>query len=394
MLKNIAKIFSSHVIVKALGLFNIAITLNFLSVQEFGSYSYSLLLLHLISIIVDPFLSAHLTDIKMFNYKKYNFGTLALTLLLLPLFYVFLNLFHTEITPVLFLAFSMTFIFSASLKSYLNVRERYYQYGSVDVLRQLSIFLSTLMFFYVVKKSNIIELLEYNYILSAIVMFLLFIVFIKKKEINFSIKKRTLKKLTTGSRFLILYLAIVPLISFIDSYFVEKYLSDTDLGLYSFSLKIYMLSMMLIVPIFTVLNIRQIEVAKQKNYSSFLEQNIKKVSTYSIVFIFFIMIANWVIVTYVFPAYKASLVNTMILLCAAFVSYITIPFSFLIASRKYKYLFVIALIAITSSLLINYFFIKHYGTLIAALSTLTSQIIINLGAAILSYFLFYKKSNE
>ena len=391
MYKSIAKIFSSHIIVKALGLFTVAITLKFFSVQEFGSYSFALLLLHLIGSIVDPFLSAHLTDIKMFDYRKYNFGSLVFTLLLLPIFYTLMQYFNGTITPLLFLVFSCTYILSASLKSYLNVRERYYQYGSVDVLRQLSVFSSTIIFFYVLNKTNFIELLEFSYSISAIVMALIFFIYIRKDEIKFTFNRQPLKNITSGSGFLILYLSIVPLISVVDSFFVEKYLTEIDLGLYSFSIKVYTISMMLIVPIFTVLNLKQIEVAKQKSYSSFLEKNVKKVSLYAVVFISLFVLANWLIVEYVFIEYQASLFNTIILLSAAFIGYLSMPFSFLIASRKYTLLFLLAITAILASFCINYLFIQEYGTVVAALSTLISQIIINLGAAITSYFLFYKK---
>ena len=58
MLKSVAKIFSSHIVVKALGLFNVIIILSFFSVEEFGKYSYLLVLLHLVGVIIDPFLSA------------------------------------------------------------------------------------------------------------------------------------------------------------------------------------------------------------------------------------------------------------------------------------------------------------------------------------------------
>ena len=54
MLKDIAKIFSSHIIVKILGLISIVIVLKFLSIEEFGEYSYYLVLLNLSAITIDP----------------------------------------------------------------------------------------------------------------------------------------------------------------------------------------------------------------------------------------------------------------------------------------------------------------------------------------------------
>lgn len=64
-----------------------------------------------------------------------------------------------------------------------------------------------------------------------------------------------------------------------------------------------------------------------------------------------------------------------------------LPFSFLIAYRKYKYLFFLGVVAILLNIFINYFFIAKYGMIIAAFSTFLSQFVINFGAAFFSYYL-------
>ena len=81
MLKNIAKIFTSHIIVKAIGIINIALVLMFFSVENFGYYSFTLLALNLFAITIDPVLSSYLVDYKSllntftlenpFNFKAY-----------------------------------------------------------------------------------------------------------------------------------------------------------------------------------------------------------------------------------------------------------------------------------------------------------------------------------
>jgi len=387
MFKNIAKILSSHIIVKSLGLVNVGIVLIFISVTDFGDYSYLILLLHMVAVIIDPFLSSYLVDFKTFNYKKYNFGILFLSIILSPVFYFSIKQLRPELTLELFLLFSLTFILSTGLKSFLNVKERYLQYGLVDVCRQLSVFLSTIVFFYVLENRNYIQLLELNYLIAFITIIMLFLFLIKREEIQFDYSLPTLKKLIFESKFFILYVAIIPFISFIDSFFVEKHLSKDDLGLYSFSLKIYNVSLMLVVPIFTVLNIKQIEVAKEKNYYSFFKKNIKKTIFFATVLLGISIIANWIITAYLFTNYKESFIDTIILLFAAYISYISMPFSFLLAYRKYKWLLTLAVIAILINVFVNYFFIAKYGTIIAAISTFLAQTIINLGAAVLSYYL-------
>jgi O-antigen/teichoic acid export membrane protein len=168
---------------------------------------------------------------------------------------------------------------------------------------------------------------------------ILFIVFVDKNEIHFDFRFLTLKTLTLNSKFLILHIAILPFVAFIDSYFVEKYLTGQDLGLYSFSLKVYSISLLLFAPILTVLNVKQIEIAKEKSYLLFLKKNLKKVFVLSTILLIVVVIINLVITQYIYLDYKNSFLDTSILLLAAYVSYISMPFSFLIAYRKYKQLF-------------------------------------------------------
>lgn len=394
MLKNIAKIFSSHIIVKAISLANIALVLLFLSVKSFGDYSYLFLLLNLVAVIIDPFLSAYLIDSKTFDFKKYNFGILAISFLLAPIFYFLIKLINNNLSLLLFILFSVTYFISAILKSYLNLKERYFNYGVVDIVRQLSVLLTTVYFFYVIKSNNYLKLLELNYSVTFIAMVMVLIIFLKKKEIEFKLSFSKIKKLTVSSKFLIFYTAIIPIFTFIDSYFVDTFLTEEDLGIYSFSLKVYNISLMLVVPIFTVLNIKQIEVAKKDDYEVFVSKRFKKVLLFSLVFFLIALIFNFIITNFIYNEYLASFWNTNILMLGSFITYVTLPFSFLIAYRKYKHLFTLGILAIFFNVLINYFFIEKHGMIIAAFSTFIAQVIINLGAAILSYILLKKKGEN
>ena len=80
-------------------------------------------------------------------------------------------------------------------------------------------------------------------------MIVLFVLMIKKQEISLDIRFLKLKKIVSESKFLIFYTTVILLVTFIDSYFVELFLTKQDLGIYSFSLKIYNISLMLVVPI-------------------------------------------------------------------------------------------------------------------------------------------------
>jgi O-antigen/teichoic acid export membrane protein len=386
MFKNIAKIFSSHVLVKIIGLINIAIILHFLTINDFGYYSYYLLMLHLISVIIDPFLSAYLVEYKLNNYRSYNLGIFVFTILLLPVFYFAISV-NITVELQIFILFSFSFIISGVLKSFLNVNERFLRYGLIDVFRQSSIFISTIVFFYLLEKSNYLLLLEFNYASSLVMMLILVPFILKKKDVHINARIKTLKTLFKNSKHLIFYTALIPVITFIDSYFVEKYLSERDLGLYSFSLKVYSISLMLVVPIFTVLNIKQLEIAKEKKYWVFFKKNIKKVFIFSVLLFLASVIFNYLITHFFYTEYRSSFIDTTILLCGAFITYLSLPFSFLIAYRKHNWLFFLSIIALFINIIVNYIYISKHGTIIAAMSTFLAQTIINLGAAVLSYYL-------
>ncbi len=391
MFKSIAQIFSMHVIVKIIGLLTLAIVLEFLSVEEFGKYSYYILFLHLVAIIIDPFTASYLVDYKVSLYKKYNLGIFLLSLLLLPFFYGVLFYFNFNLELNVFVFFCLTFIIGGALKSFFNVREEFFKYGLIDVFRQLSIFLSTLFYLYFTKEIHFLSLLQLNYSITFVMLLLLLPFYLKKDLVYFDIRIKTLKNLFYKSRFLIFYTAITPLFSFIDSWFIEKTLEEKDLGLYSFSLKVYNISLMLVVPMFTVLNIKQIEIAKKEGYHLFLKRNLKRVIYFAISLFLLFSSVNYIITHFLYLEYKASFISTSILLFGSFIAYLTIPFSFLIAYRKYKSLFLLAVISIIINIGINFFLIKKFGTTIAAISTAFSQLTINLGAALLSYFILNKK---
>ncbi len=392
MFKNISKIFSSHIAVKIIGLANIAITLNFLTVDNFGEYSYYLVLLQLVSITCDPFFSSYLQDFRAFNYQKYSLGILIFPIILLPFFYLITLKFKSDFKAIIFIIFCLYYILSSILKSFLNAKERYSEYGLVDVFRQSSIFISTLAVFYFFKNNDFIFLLTINYMVALAVILMLFIILIKKEDISLIPEYSILKKIVKESKYLILYVSLIPFISFIDSYFVESYLTSKDLGLYSFSLKIFNVSILLIIPIQTVLNIRQIEIAKKNGYFIFFKTYFKKIFIFSSLVFGSAILFNWWIVNFIYTEYQSSYWVTNILLCTSFFSYLSLPFSFLLAYRKYQLLFGIAVVGVFISILINYLFINQYGIYAAAVSTFLALTIINLGGAIVSYYTLKDKA--
>ncbi|WP_440879528.1 hypothetical protein [Tenacibaculum sp. C7A-26P2] len=388
MIKSIVQIFSAHVVAKAIGLLTFIIIIEFLSLEQFGKYSYFLIVLNLMGVIVDPFTASYLVDFKTESFKKYNLGIFSISLILLPVFYGVLYFLKLPLNVEVFMLFGFTFLMSVMLKSFLNTYESFLNYGLIDVFRQISIFFSTITYFCIYENYDYIFLLKVNYSIAFLTMLLLVPIYINKDFIFFDVSFSTLKNLFYKSRYLIFYTAFIPIFSFLDSYFVSKSLTERDLGLYSFSLKVYNMSLMLVVPMFTVLNIKQIEIVKKNAYAFYVKEKVRKVLLFSTCIFILFLVANYILLNYVYIDYKESIINTTILLFGSYITYSSLPFSFLIAYKKYKVLFTIAVLAIGINILLNTLFIEKYGTVIAATSTLLSQIIINLGSVIASFIIF------
>jgi len=390
MFKNILKIFSSHIVVKALGLLNVVIIINALSLKNFGEYSYYLVTLGLITIIVNPIFSSYLIEFRINEFKKFNFGLLVVPLILITPFYFGISYLKNQVNFSIFILFSFTYILYAVLKYYLNVKEKYFEYGIVDITLQLIILVSSIIVIYAYQSNDFIFLLFFTYSATFTSSIILYFILVKRKDFEFSIDYNRIKTLVLKSKYFIFYSVITPFIAFIDSYFIDNYLLESELGYYSFSLKLFNISIMLIVPITTVLNIEQIKIAKQDNYWAFVNDNFKKVLSLASVFFIAAVLVNIIVLWFVFPEYKPSFWTTNVLLATSFIIYLCLPFSFLMAYKKYKQLFKLALIAIVIDIIINFLFIEQFGVIASAFATFFAYFIINFGGAIMSFVLLKK----
>ena len=390
MFKNILKIFSSHIVVKALGLLNVVIIINALSLKNFGEYSYYLVTLGLITIIVNPIFSSYLIEFRINEFKKFNFGLLVVPLILITPFYFGISYLKNQVNFSIFILFSFTYILYAVLKYYLNVKEKYFEYGIVDITLQLIILVSSIIVIYAYQSNDFIFLLFFTYSATFTSSIILYFILVKRKDFEFSIDYNRIKTLVLKSKYFIFYSVITPFIAFIDSYFIDNYLLESELGYYSFSLKLFNISMMLIVPITTVLNIEQIKIAKQDNYWVFVNDNFKKVLSLASVFFIAAVLVNIIVLWFVFPEYKPSFWTTNVLLATSFIIYLCLPFSFLMAYKKYKQLFKLALTAIVIDIIINFLFIEQFGVIASAFATFFAYFIISFGGAIMSFVLLKK----
>jgi O-antigen/teichoic acid export membrane protein len=140
----------------------------------------------------------------------------------------------------------------------------------------------------------------------------------------------------------------------------------------------------------TVLRIRQIDIVRRADYRVFFTRNIKKVLISSCAFYIVLLAGAFFLTHFVFPEYKASTTSTNILLTTAFISYLTIPFSFLQAFRKYRTVFILSLISLALNITINHYFTPSFGINAAAFSNMISFSFINIMGMLISLFIYGK----
>lgn len=394
LLYDISHVFSGDLFAKILVFVTTFLLASFLSVSEFGKYNFFFSLLSLSTILVDPFLNTYLRDFRFYNKKKFDFGIILIPFLLTPLFVLTVTyIIKDGLNVYAILFFSLNYILFSSIKTYLNVFEKYRQFSLSNITQNAGILLSsiTLLFFFEINKVEL--LIQFNYLISLFLIGILYLVFLNRDTIEFSLDLSRKLQLVCDSKYLVLYLSIIPLMNFVDLYFVKKYLLGKELGYYSFSLKLFSISLVGLGPLLTVFRIQQIDNVKGGLASEIFNKNFKKIS-FSVILFLLVLISGFSLFTLVFfPSYSPSLKSSIILFCCSAVSYISIPFSYLIALRKYRSVFILAGVALIINTVINYYFVPIYGISAAATSTLLSHSFLNIGNLILSFYFLKIKKN-
>lgn len=389
MIKKVFTVLTGDVLAKILALIITFLLAKNLSVGNFGIYNYLLGILGLTGIVITPFSNIYLRDHRYFQFEKYDFSYIWISLILSVIFFGVLKNFIYPIPWYLFL-FVIAYILLEAGKSYFNSYEEYVKFSMLYVLRETGIFAAIAYFIFILNTKTPTLLIFWAQFISLVLMMLYLFISIDKKKINFRIDLSFIRKAYSDSCYLIFYWSLLPIIGFMDMFFVKKYLNDYDLGLYAFSLKLYQISLIGLAPMLTVLNIKQIDVARDLRYVGFFKRNIKKVSVLAFAFYLLCLLMVFLITFFFFKEYKPSFWATVILVSTSFFSYLTLPFSFLMAFRRYKLVFINSVAALMLNFIINYRFIPVYGIIAAAFATFAAHLFINLSGFIWSYVLFGK----
>lgn len=385
MLKRILFLGSAELFSKIVAFISTFLLAKLLSVNEYGAYNFYISFFTLTGLIFVPVLNSYTRDFYDNDFEvknSYDFSVISHSLLLLPLFVFFSWLYFEAIdflTVTIFVAF---YFLQQSIVFFLSGTRKIKSLGFYNLVVNSSLLmgLSVLILFFDVKESGLLIQVSYG---SAFLVSLIFFRF-QKYPVNLSFCLSSSVEEIKKSKYLVFYCSILPLISFTDLWFVERLMPKEELGLYAFSLKIYLVALVLLNPILAVIRTGHVDVMKSGMAALFIKKNILKVISVALIFCISGGIVFELMLKWFFSEYQGSRLAGLILISSAFCSYVFVPFSFTIALKLHRSMAFLALISLTVNILGNYILIPYLGIVGAAVSTLIAQIIINGGGFLIS----------
>lgn len=391
------KLVSSQFLAKVVGLFTTFLLINKLPVEDYGLYQFYLVTLTLSTAIINPVLSAYSRDFYAFSYSEYDFKFLTIPIIILP-FLLYFFVISYDISLSLVLIFTSYILLQVNIISFTNVRKRFTASSIYSALDAIFILLGVFIYINFSQSSteHVEEFLEsvYTFPLGLSVIMLFYLVKTDKNIFSFSIDFKFSYNLIRDSRYLIFYLSSLPLINYISLWFIKSYLSETELGEFSFAMKMYAISLFFLPSIISILKTKQIDVVKSNCYRQYHERYFKIISALSVLFVILISIVFFYVKDEFFYEYRETYFYIFVLFISSGLSYILLPFSFLIPMRRYKDVFYISLITVITCLLFNWMFISEIGLWAPVLSTLISQFIINFSNYSLSNKIFSSENKS
>lgn len=391
MLKNILSVLTGDIAAKFFSFLTIIFLTKTLSVPEFGIYNYTISLLGLVSISIEPFANSYLRDHRYYSLRKYNYSYILFAFMIGLAIFFFIDTFIKDITFPLFLVFALNYYIVAMAKNYYNVQENYKHFSIVNILQQLSLLAIIFVLVYFWKITDADILISYSYLLSFIIILTYLYKRINREHFSADFKYFLSGRYFKDSFYLLLYWCILPILAFTDLYFIHKFLGNYELGLYSIASKFYMISLIALTPLLTVIRIKQIDVVKEDGINNYYKKMFFKALFSALGMLLSMVVVVLLSLKYVFPEYSGATAASLILILSSFFSYLFIPFSFLLALRKYSMVFIISLAALCINLLVNFFFVPRYGIIASSSATFLTQFSINFFNALATYVLIKKR---
>lgn len=318
---------------------------------------------------------------------------IGLSLFMLILVPIFTNLYKTSTELVVYASFYGIILSLINMnQAFFQSRESYVKSGIVNNLRNVFMLFALIcaIIFFAELDTKVVFLI---YIVSGLIALIFGMVKIYK-GVHFSDIFSDLSKcklMIKDSFSIVIYCVFINLLNQVDIIMITNMMTKEDVAMYGIALKYYSLLLTLLPSIQAVLKVR----TSKKEYIDDASQR-KKFSTSWLKKSGLIIIPSCTLIILTsgifMPIlnghkYDGSINAFRILVIGVAISYLFASnTSLMITARKYKQLYLLALVALIFNFVANWFFVPIWGINAAAASTLISQAIVNVSATIFIIF--------
>lgn len=272
-------------------------------------------------------------------------------------------------------------------QAYFQANNRFDKAGIVNNIKNILLFLM-IIFVYFFNKSIDIYSLFSVFIFSSAISFVIGLIIVSKSGEKASFKSSSvLKNMLVESLWIIIYCFILNLFNQIDIFMLTAFTDDYAVAQYGVAYKYYGIVLSLLPVIQNVLRVKTSnkEFIDNKERQVYITINwVKRMTPLAIIMVISAISLSGVIMPILNTAeYNPAIPIFNILVIGAGLSYITAPnVGIMMASGKHKTMCLFALLAFLVNLVGNYLFIPIYGALAAAITTVISQMILNLACTL------------
>lgn len=387
MIAKLNKLFhyaAGEILIKGINFILIPFYTKFLLPQEYGELNYYIMWINIISAIVSLGLNKSVQ--RYYCEKNINFNSflksnlifnLIIFIVIILLFYLgkYFFIFNNTIWMYILIISFGSSIFQIYL-NYLNIKEESFKFSIFNTAQNTMIILLNVWFVIKLSKEKYMGVIYSNVIIMSFLMFYIIIYFmIKVKESKF--RSDYVKKSVSFGIPLIFHSLGSVVLAQGDRYFIEKYFTYEDVGLYSLAYNIGNIAV-LIMTILTRVWLPYF----YKNVEN-KSKDVEKMATYSSYFIsavviFLYFIASPLYMVFFTKTYSNAIEITKLILISNLYLYLYSMYGnynyFLKTTTR---LCVMTLITALINILLNILFMRRFGFEFAAYSTM------------ISYFLFF-----
>ena len=272
-----------------------------------------------------------------------------------------------------------------------QAREKYVTAGKIYNLRNLALFIFLIAIYYlgVHKKADIVIL---GTICAGAIAILFSFVFLRQVDEfhfpSFSISRKEINNLFYEIRWLILYFAILAMINAMDVIILNRYTGSYYVANYGVAYKYYILLLSLLPSITAILRVKSS--AKEYEESAikrqfFIKTWLKNTGAISLVAIITIPLVSFFIWDVLNGAdYKLAYYCFVIFTFGASFSYMFSPMiNFMLSAKLHRNLCFLAFCALVFNIIGNYILVNRFAAIGVSITTVLSQVIINLGGTII-----------